>query len=117
MFDTVIRGATVVDGSGQPGFTADVAVADGRIVEVGKVAGAASRTIDADGALLTPGFIDIHTHYDGQFVWDEELEPSFSNGTTTAIAGNCGVGFAPVLPDFRKPLIELMEGVEEIPGI
>lgn len=117
MFDTVIRGATVVDGSGKPGFTADVAVKDGKIAEVGKVTGQSSRTIDAQGALLTPGFIDIHTHYDGQFVWDEELEPSFSNGTTTAIAGNCGVGFAPARPDMRQPLIELMEGVEEIPGI
>jgi N-acyl-D-amino-acid deacylase len=117
MFDTVIRGATVIDGTGKPGYTADVAVSDGRIVEIGKVSGQAARTIEADGALLTPGFIDIHTHYDGQFVWDEELEPSFSNGTTTAIAGNCGVGFAPVRPDMRQPLIELMEGVEEIPGI
>jgi N-acyl-D-amino-acid deacylase len=117
MFDTVIRGATVIDGTGKPGYSADVAVVDGKIAEIGKVSGAANRTIDADGALLTPGFIDIHTHYDGQFVWDEELEPSFSNGTTTAIAGNCGVGFAPVRPDLRKPLIELMEGVEEIPGI
>ena len=117
MFDTIIRGATIIDGSGKPGYTADVAVADGKIAEVGKISGQATRTIDADGALLTPGFIDIHTHYDGQFVWDEELEPSFSNGTTTAIAGNCGVGFAPARPDMRKPLIELMEGVEEIPGI
>ena len=117
MFDTIIRGATIIDGSGKPGFTADVAVQDGQIAEVGKVGGQAKRTIDADGALLTPGFIDIHTHYDGQFVWDEELEPSFSNGTTTAIAGNCGVGFAPARSDMRKPLIELMEGVEEIPGI
>ncbi len=117
MFDTIIRGATVVDGSGSEGFTADVAIADGTIVEIGKVSGQARRVIDANGALLTPGFIDIHTHYDGQFVWDEELEPSFSNGTTTAIAGNCGVGFAPVREQMRKPLIELMEGVEEIPGI
>ena len=117
MFDTVIRGATVIDGSGKPGYSADVAISDGKIAEIGKVTGQAARTIDADGALLTPGFVDIHTHYDGQFVWDEELEPSFSNGTTTAIAGNCGVGFAPVRPDMRQPLIELMEGVEEIPGI
>lgn len=117
MFDTIIRGATVVDGTGAEGFTADVAITDGIIVEIGNVAGQARRVIDADGAVLTPGFIDIHTHYDGQFVWDEELEPSFSNGTTTAIAGNCGVGFAPVREQLRRPLIELMEGVEEIPGI
>lgn len=117
MHDTIIRGGTVVDGTGKPGFTADVAIADGRIVEIGKITGQASRVIDADGAIVTPGFVDIHTHYDGQFVWDEELEPSFSNGTTTAIAGNCGVGFAPARQTFRKPLIELMEGVEDIPGI
>ena len=117
MFDTIIRGASVIDGTGAASFTADIAVADGKIVEIGKVQAQAHRVIDADGAIVTPGFVDIHTHYDGQFVWDDELEPSFSNGTTTAIAGNCGVGFAPVHEQLRRPLIELMEGVEEIPGI
>ena len=117
MFDTVIRGGTIVDGTGGETFTADVAIVDGKIAEVGKVNGQSRQSIDADGALVTPGFIDIHTHYDGQFIWDDELEPSFSNGTTTAIAGNCGVGFAPVHADMHRPLIELMEGVEEIPGI
>lgn len=117
MYDTIIRGGSIVDGTGAAPFTADVAISDGQIVEVGKVSGTARETIDADGALVTPGFIDIHTHYDGQLIWDDELEPSFSNGTTTAIAGNCGVGFAPVRENLRRPLIELMEGVEEIPGI
>ncbi|MBV1917289.1 MAG: amidohydrolase family protein [Sphingomonadaceae bacterium] len=117
MFDTVIRGGTIVDGTGGGTFAADIAIADGKIVEIGKVDGQARRSIDADGAVVTPGFIDIHTHYDGQLIWDNELEPSFSNGTTTAIAGNCGVGFAPAKEELRKPLIELMEGVEDIPGI
>ena len=117
MFDTVIRGGTVIDGTGAAGSTADVAIKDGVIAEVGRVCGAAREEIDADGALVTPGFIDVHTHYDGQFLWDERLDPSFSHGVTTAIGGNCGVGFAPVRPEHRRALIELMEGVEEIPGI
>lgn len=117
MFDTVIKGGTIVDGTGAPSFAGDIAVQDGVIVRIGKIDQPALATIDADGALVTPGFIDIHTHYDGQFVWDEVMEPSFSNGVTTAIAGNCGVGFAPVRDDYRKALVELMEGVEDIPGI
>lgn len=117
MHDKVIRGGTIVDGTGAPRFTGDIAITDGRIVEVGKVSGATRQVIDANGALVTPGFIDPHTHYDGQFLWDNTLEPSFSHGVTTAIGGNCGVGFAPVRPEHRKALIELMEGVEEIPGI
>jgi N-acyl-D-aspartate/D-glutamate deacylase len=117
MYDTIIRGGTIVDGTGAPGRTGDVAIKDGLIAAVGKVDGEARETIDADGALVTPGFIDIHTHYDGQFLWDDRLDPSFSNGVTTAIAGNCGVGFAPVRPEHRRQLIELMEGVEDIPGI
>jgi N-acyl-D-amino-acid deacylase len=117
MLDLVIRGGTVIDGTGAPGFVADVAIQDGRIVEVGRVPGDAREVIDADGAIITPGFIDVHTHYDGQFLWDDRLDPSFSHGVTTAIGGNCGVGFAPVHKEHRQALIELMEGVEEIPGI
>jgi N-acyl-D-amino-acid deacylase len=117
MYDLIIRGGTVVDGTGAVGYVADVAIKDGLIVEVGQLLGAAHEEIDADGAIVTPGFIDVHTHYDGQFLWDDRLDPSFSHGVTTAIGGNCGVGFAPVLPEHKQALIELMEGVEEIPGI
>ena len=117
MHDLLIRGGTVIDGTGRAGFAADVAIRDGVIVEVGRVSGAAREVIDASGAIVTPGFIDVHTHYDGQFLWDDRLDPSFSHGVTTAIAGNCGVGFAPALPEHRHALVELMEGVEEIPGV
>ncbi len=117
MFDTIIRGGKIADGTGDASYTADIAIKDGTIVEIGQVSGTASQEIDAQGALVTPGFIDLHTHYDGQFVWDDTIDPSFSHGVTTAIAGNCGVGFAPVEKEFRRPLIEMMEGVEEIPGI
>ena len=117
MHDTIIRGGTIIDGTGAPGFTADVAIKDGVIVELGQVCGPAREEIDATGAIVTPGFIDVHTHYDGQFLWDERLDPSFTHGVTTAIGGNCGVGFAPVRPEHRQALIELMEGVEEIPGV
>ncbi|MFS0738607.1 amidohydrolase family protein [Sphingomonas sp. 1P06PA] len=116
MVDLVIRGGTVIDGTGSPGFVADVAVDGGLIVEVGKVAARGDREIDADGLLVTPGWVDIHTHYDGQATWDPVLDPSFSSGVTTAILGNCGVGFAPVRRGAEERLIELMDGVEEIPG-
>ena len=116
MLDWVIEGGTVVDGTGGAPLTADVAVKDGRIVEVGRVTGAAKERVDAHGAWVTPGFIDIHTHYDGQATWDETFSPSIHHGVTTLVMGNCGVGFAPVRPGHEDDLIKLMEGVEDIPG-
>jgi N-acyl-D-aspartate/D-glutamate deacylase len=116
MHDLVVRGGTVVDGTGGATRTADVAVANGVIVAIGDEVGAARRVIDADGALITPGFVDTHTHYDGQATWDPLLEPSSGHGVTTVVAGNCGVGFAPVRPGDEDWLISLMEGVEDIPG-
>ena len=116
MHDLVIKGGTVVDGTGAPRRTADVAITDGTVTEVGKVDGPAARTIDADGGIVTPGFVDVHTHYDGQATWDTDLSPSCWHGVTTAVMGNCGVGFAPVAPDRHEWLIGLMEGVEDIPG-
>jgi N-acyl-D-aspartate/D-glutamate deacylase len=115
-FDLVIKGGTVVDGTGAPGRTADVAINAGLIAYVGRVNDTATRSIDADGALVIPGFVDIHSHYDGQATWDERLAPSSWHGVTTTVMGNCGVGFAPCRPDERGRLIELMEGVEDIPG-
>jgi len=117
MFDLKIVGGTIVDGRGGPAFVGDVAITDGRIAAIGPaVAGDAAETIDATGLLVTPGFVDIHTHYDGQATWDPVLEPSASHGVTTIVAGNCGVGFAPVHPGDESMLIEMMEGVEDIPG-
>ncbi|MDL4820158.1 N-acyl-D-amino-acid deacylase family protein [Actinomadura opuntiae] len=116
MDDLVIRNARVVDGTGAAPYHADVAVTGGRITAVGGEAGAARRTVDADGALLTPGFVDIHTHYDGQATWDPILAPSSWHGVTTVVMGNCGVGFAPARRDRHDWLIGLMEGVEDIPG-
>jgi N-acyl-D-amino-acid deacylase len=117
MHDLVIRGGTVVDGTGGPSRTADVAVDDGIITAVGDLKGAAAeRTIDADGLLVTPGVVDVHTHYDGQATWDPLLTPSSWHGVTTVVMGNCGVGFAPVRPGSQEWLVQLMEGVEDIPG-
>ncbi|MEO0605332.1 MAG: amidohydrolase family protein, partial [Myxococcota bacterium] len=116
MNDINIIGGTVVDGTGRPAFTADVGIRDGVIVEVGKTTTSARRTIAADGALVTPGFTDIHTHYDGQASWDGELAPSTEHGVTTLVLGNCGVGFAPCREADRERLVQLMEGVEDIPG-
>ncbi len=114
--DLVIRGASIIDGTGADAFTGDIAVDDGVIVEIGAVDGGGRRTLDADGLTVTPGFVDIHTHFDGQATWDPHLTPSCWHGVTTAILGNCGVGFAPVRPDDHRRLVELMEGVEDIPG-
>jgi N-acyl-D-aspartate/D-glutamate deacylase len=115
--DLVIRGGTVLDGTGAPARTADVAIDGDTVVEVGRVTGTAARTLDAGGLLVTPGFVDIHAHYDGQASWDERMVPSSWHGVTTVVAGNCGVGFAPVRPTDHARLIELMEGVEDIPGV
>src|SRR5581483_9333324 len=114
--DLVVRGGTVVDGTGAPARAADVAVDHGRVSAVGEVAGRGREEIDADGLLVTPGWVDVHTHYDGQATWDELLTPSSWQGVTTVVMGNCGVGFAPVRPDRHEWLIALMEGVEDIPG-
>src|SRR4051794_6102993 len=115
-FDVVIKGGTVVDGTGAAARTADVAIRDGVVVEVGEVSGSAARQVDAAGALVTPGFVDIHSHYDGQATWDERLTPSSWHGVTTVVMGNCGVGFSPVHEPDHQRLVELMEGVEDIPG-
>ncbi|NCG39120.1 MAG: amidohydrolase family protein, partial [Actinobacteria bacterium] len=114
--DLIIRGGTVVDGTGVPSRHADVAVTNGIVTEVGTVDGTATREIDADGALVAPGFVDIHTHYDGQATWDDRMQPSSWHGVTTVVFGNCGVGFAPVHNTDHDKLVELMEGVEDIPG-
>jgi N-acyl-D-aspartate/D-glutamate deacylase len=113
--DLVIRGGTIADGRGGELFEADVAISNGRISEVGKIAGKGTEEIDARGRLVTPGFVDVHTHYDGQVTWSQDITPSSQNGVTTAIMGNCGVGFAPCKPDDHTRLIQLMEGVEDIP--
>jgi N-acyl-D-amino-acid deacylase len=115
MHDVVIRGGTVVDGTGAASFSADVAISGGRIAEIGKV-GAGKREIDAAGLLVAPGWVDIHTHYDGQASWDPYMTPSSWHGVTTAVMGNCGVGFAPAHTHQRSWMIELMEGVEDIPN-
>jgi N-acyl-D-amino-acid deacylase len=116
MADLVIRNGTVIDGTGDPGTVADVEITDGVITAVGEVPGTAHREVDADGAVVTPGFIDIHTHFDGQVTWDPIVAPSSLHGVTTIAMGNCGVGFAPAAPDRHDWLIGLLEGVEDIPG-
>ena len=116
MHDTVIRGGTIVDGNGESPYTGDIAIEGGKIVEVGGKAGPGTREIDADGLLVAPGWVDVHTHYDGQATWDPILAPSSWHGVTTTVFGNCGVGFAPVKPEHHRELIDLMEAIEEIPG-
>jgi len=115
-FDLKISGGLIYDGDGGEPVRADIGVKDGRIAEIGACDAPADKTIDAKGAIVTPGFIDLHTHYDGQISWDEELKPSVNHGVTTILMGNCGVGFAPVRPEDHDRLIRLMEGVEDIPG-
>ena len=115
-YDLIIRGGTIVDGTGSRAFVGDVAIKDGLIAAVGEVSGTAADQIDAEGKVVAPGFVDIHTHYDGQATWDQEMAPSSWHGVTTVVMGNCGVGFAPAKPDRHEWLISLMEGVEDIPG-
>jgi len=117
MHDTVIRGGTIVDGTGKAGYTGDIAIDGDKIAQVGGKAGAAKREIQADGLTITPGWVDVHTHYDGQATWDPELAPSSWHGVTTILFGNCGVGFAPVRNEDHAALIGMMESIEEIPGI
>jgi N-acyl-D-aspartate/D-glutamate deacylase len=114
--DVVVRGGTVVDGTGAAARVADVAIDDGIVTIVGDVPARGREELDADGLLVTPGWVDVHTHYDGQVTWDPLLTPSSWQGVTTVVMGNCGVGFAPVRPDRHDFLIRLMEGVEDIPG-
>ncbi len=115
-YDLIVRNGAVIDGTGAAPFAADVAIKDGVIAAIGQIDGSAKKEIDATGMLVTPGFVDIHTHYDAQAVWDSHLAPSSLHGVTTVVMGNCGVGFAPCRPEDREKLIELMEGVEDIPG-
>ncbi len=115
-YDLIIRSGLIVDGNGGEPFAGDVAVDGGVIAAVGAVSGRGRQEIDADGAVIAPGFVDVHTHYDGQATWDSRLQPSSWHGVTTVVMGNCGVGFAPVQAGNRDRLVELMEGVEDIPG-
>ena len=116
MYDSIVRNGTIIDGTGNDRFVADIAIKDGKIAKIGQITDPATNEIDAKGKLVTPGWVDIHTHYDGQATWDPLLTPSSWHGVTTVVMGNCGVGFAPVKQDDRNFLIELMEGVEDIPG-
>lgn len=116
MYDSIVRNGTIIDGTGSERYVADIAIKGGKIAKIGKITESATTEIDAQGKLVTPGWVDIHTHYDGQATWDPLLAPSSWHGVTTVVMGNCGVGFAPVKPKDRDFLIELMEGVEDIPG-
>ncbi len=114
--DLVIRGGVVIDGTGHPRREADVAVSEGIVTEVGTVSGSGRREVEANGAIVAPGFVDVHTHYDGQATWESTMQPSSWHGVTTVVFGNCGVGFAPVHNSDHERLVQLMEGVEDIPG-
>src|ERR1700759_188636 len=116
-YDLVIRNGTIVDGLGSEPFVGDVAVSDGVIAAVGSVDGTAPRELDATGLLVPPGFVDLHTHYDGQAIWSDRMIPSSAHGVTTAVMGNCGVGFAPCRQEDHDVLVDVMAGVEDIPGI
>lgn len=116
-FDLIIRNGTILDGSGGDAFIADLAVKDGIIQAIGQISGTAAREINAEDLLVTPGFIDVHTHYDGQATWENRMSPSSNQGVTTVVMGNCGVGFAPCRPHQRDMLVKLMEGVEDIPEV
>lgn len=116
-YDLFIRNGTIVDGSGGEPYVGDVAVRDGLIAAVGTVRGEAAREIDATGLLVTPGFVDLHTHYDGQAIWSDRLTPSSAHGVTTVVMGNCGVGFAPCRQEDHDVLVDVMAGVEDIPGV
>src|SRR5476651_1267160 len=115
-YDLVVRGGLIYDGQGGAPFEGDVAIKDGLIAAVGQVSGAGTEEIDASGRIVGPGFVDIHTHYDGQATWESRMQPSSWHGVTTVVMGNCGVGFAPCKPEQREWVVELMEGVEDIPG-
>src|ERR1700745_3475332 len=117
-YDLLVRNGTIVDGSGGEPYVGDVAVRDGVIAAVGAANGdTAAREIDATGLLVTPGFVDLHTHYDGQAIWSERLTPSSAHGVTTVVMGNCGVGFAPCRAEDHDVLVDVMAGVEDIPGV
>ena len=116
-FDLVLRGGLVVDGTGAEGFEADIAISDGRVAAIGAGLPAVTEEIDAREKLVTPGYLDLHTHYDGQVTWDEHFSSATNHGVTTVLMGNCGVGFAPCRPDQREKIIQVMEGVEDISGI
>ena len=121
MFDLVIRGGTIVDGTGAPAVVGDVAIRDGVLVQVGgmvdgALVGTATEVVDATGLIVTPGFVDIHSHYDGQAFFDDALAPSNGHGVTTVVLGSCGIGFAPARPSDHELLVTTMESVEDIPG-
>jgi N-acyl-D-amino-acid deacylase len=116
-FDLIIRGGTVHDGLGGAPRIVDIAVKDGRIAAMGDVSGSATEVISAAGLIVTPGFVDVHTHYDGQATWENRLAPSSGHGVTSVVMGNCGVGFAPCKPEQRDILVKVMEGVEDVPEV
>ena len=116
MYDIIIENGLLVDGNGGAPYEASIAIKDGKIAKIGDIDSPANETVDAKGCIVTPGFVDLHTHYDGQISWDEELKPSVNHGVTTAVMGNCGVGFAPCRAEDRDKLVRLMEGVEDLPG-